>query len=97
MENFTLKFGKHKGQQFLSTPKSYQTWLLSQDWFKAPSSEARYDVVRKFTSEYARGMGRRYERVVLNLTWEHAEIEKDSMNLCRLDDCTDYFFIEPSK
>ena len=36
MENFTLKFGKHKGMQFLSTPKSYQQWLLSQDWFKVP-------------------------------------------------------------
>jgi len=34
--NFTLKFGKYKGQQFASTPKSYQQWLLSQDWFKAP-------------------------------------------------------------
>lgn len=37
MENFTLKFGKHKGMQFLSTPKSYQQWLLSQDWFKVPT------------------------------------------------------------
>ena len=97
MENFTLKFGKHKGEQFLNTPKSYQTWLLSQDWFKAPSSQARYDVVRKFTSEYARGMGRRYERVVLNLTWEQAEIEKNNMNMYHLDDCTDCFYIEASR
>lgn len=37
MTNFTLKFGKYKGQMFLSTPASYQSWLLSQDWFKAPS------------------------------------------------------------
>lgn len=37
MENFTLKFGKHKGMQFLSTPKSYQQWLLAQDWFKVPT------------------------------------------------------------
>lgn len=34
--NFILKFGKYKGQQFQSTPKSYQQWLLAQDWFKAP-------------------------------------------------------------
>ena len=31
-----LKFGKHKGQRFQDTPKSYQDWLLSQDWFKMP-------------------------------------------------------------
>lgn len=39
MKNFTLKFGKYKGQQFLSTPVSYQNWLLSQDWFKAPTQQ----------------------------------------------------------
>ena len=38
MQNFTLKFGKHKGVEFLSTPKSYQDWLLKQDWFKAPQT-----------------------------------------------------------
>ena len=35
----TLKFGKYKGQQLESTPKSYQAWLLSQDWFKLPKQE----------------------------------------------------------
>ena len=39
MKNFTLKFGKYKGMQFLSTPISYQNWLLSQDWFKMPKDE----------------------------------------------------------
>ena len=34
--NFILKFGKYKGQQFQSTPKSYQEWLLAQNWFKMP-------------------------------------------------------------
>ena len=34
-----LKFGKHKGQNFYNTPKSYQDWLLSQNWFKAPKQE----------------------------------------------------------
>lgn len=38
-QDFTLKFGKHKGKAFLSTPQSYQTWLLSQDWFKVPTKE----------------------------------------------------------
>ena len=36
--NFNLKFGKHKGKDFLSTPKSYQDWLLAQDWFKVPAT-----------------------------------------------------------
>lgn len=34
-----LKFGKYKGQQFKNTPKSYQNWLLKQDWFKAPEQD----------------------------------------------------------
>jgi hypothetical protein len=58
---------------------------------------AMYDVVRKFTSEYARGMGIRYERVLFNLTWEEAELQKDLMNLYHGDDCTEYFYIEPSE
>lgn len=33
-----LKFGKYKGQQFVSTPKQYQDWLLNQNWFKAPKN-----------------------------------------------------------
>ena len=39
MTNFTLKFGKYKGQEFLSTPTSYQSWLLKQDWFKIPTKQ----------------------------------------------------------
>jgi uncharacterized protein (DUF3820 family) len=37
--NFTLKFGKYKGQQFNQTPKFYQDWLLKQDWFKFPTDQ----------------------------------------------------------
>jgi len=33
----TLKFGKFKGQKFSETPTWYQSWLLKQDWFKAPA------------------------------------------------------------
>lgn len=36
-QNFILKFGKYKGQEFLKTPASYQQWLLKQDWFKMPT------------------------------------------------------------
>ena len=34
----TLRFGKYKGQQFKNTPKSYQRWLLKQNWFKISKS-----------------------------------------------------------
>jgi uncharacterized protein (DUF3820 family) len=34
-----LRFGKYKGLQFEDTPKSYQKWLLSQKWFKAPKQK----------------------------------------------------------
>lgn len=35
----TLRFGKYKGQNFINTPKTYQDWLLKQDWFKMPKQE----------------------------------------------------------
>ena len=35
----TLRFGKYKGQQLENTPKSYQDWLMKQDWFKEPKQE----------------------------------------------------------
>ena len=31
-----LKFGKFKGMELNQTPKSYQEWLLKQDWYKKP-------------------------------------------------------------
>lgn len=97
MTNFILKFGKYKGQKFSSTPKSYQDWLLKQDWFKVPATtEAKYDVIRKFVSEFRIGMGKSKEIVLRNLSWDEANIHKDTMNLYQLDDCTEYFYIEAS-
>jgi hypothetical protein len=98
MTNFTLKFGKYKGQQFASTPKSYQDWLLAQDWFKKPeTNEAKYDVVRKFSADYRMGMGRSKEIMIYNLTWDEANQHKDCMNMYQLDDCTECFYIESSR
>ncbi len=37
--DFVLPFGKYKGQNFQSTPKSYQEWLLAQDWFTVPAQK----------------------------------------------------------
>lgn len=55
MENFTLKFGKYKGLNFLSTPKHYQSWLLSQEWFKVPipkTQDALQDAQKQFSDSY---------------------------------------------
>jgi hypothetical protein len=98
MKNFTLKFGKYKGQQFLSTPTSYQNWLMQQDWFKIPQeSVAKYDVVKKFTTDYRMGMGRSKEIVEYNLTWDNAVIQKDMMNMYHLDETIECFYIESSR
>jgi hypothetical protein len=96
--NFSLAFGKHKGKMFLDTPKSYQEWLLSQEWFKVPTpSQAKYDVIRKFVLEYRIGMGRVYEIVMHGLSWDEAEQYKNEMNLAHLDDITEYFYTDYSR
>ena len=51
MTNFTLKFGKYKGQMFFSTPASYQSWLLVQDWFKAPNQPSQVQQAAKQISQ----------------------------------------------
>jgi uncharacterized protein (DUF3820 family) len=53
MQNFTLKFGKYKGTQFLSTPASYQNWLVSQDWFKMPVVMTEMQQAQKMVSQCA--------------------------------------------
>ena len=55
--DFILKFGKHKGQYFLSTPQSYQNWLLSQDWFKVPTQPTQLQVAEKQFSDASRRLG----------------------------------------
>jgi hypothetical protein len=54
MKNFTLKFGKYKGMQFLSTPVSYQNWLLAQDWFKMPVALTEMQQAEKRVSNCAK-------------------------------------------
>jgi hypothetical protein len=98
MTNFTLQFGKYKGQQFNQIPVSYQNWLLNQDWFKLPLvKEARYDVGKLFTTEYRIGMGMSKEIVFDNLSWEEASTQKDLMNMYHLDDTIQHFYIETSR
>ena len=96
MQNFILKFGKHKGQAFLSTPVSYQKWLQAQDWFKMPKETTTYDVVKLFTTEYKIGNGISKETVLFDLTWDEANIHKDNLNIYQLDDTIQYYYIESS-
>lgn len=51
MTNFILKFGKYKGLEFSSTPKNYQEWLLSQDWFKVPTENDALTMAQKQFSD----------------------------------------------
>ena len=55
-QNFILKFGKHKGQMFLDTPKSYQQWLLNQDWFKVPTQLDALGIAQKQFSNAAKSL-----------------------------------------
>jgi len=55
--DFILKFGKHKGQNFSSTPKSYQEWLLKQDWFKVPTQPTQLQIAEKQFSDASKKLG----------------------------------------
>lgn len=56
MSNFILKFGKYKGQSFASTPKSYQDWLLKQDWFKMPKQLDALGTAQKTLSKLSNNL-----------------------------------------
>ena len=71
--DFTLKFGKYKGQNFLNTPKSYQDWLLNQDWFKIPSNQEKMPSISKSWDGYSR-KGEAQEWKVFE--WEKRQEEK---------------------
>lgn len=55
--DFILRFGKHKGQNFSSVPKSYQEWLLKQDWFKAPTQLTQLQIAEKQFSDASKRLG----------------------------------------
>ena len=80
--DFILKFGKYKGQNFINTPKSYQDWLLNQDWFKTPSNEEKMPTISKTWNGYS-NKGQAQEWAVFQ--WEQRqEIKLD----CKRGICT---------
>jgi uncharacterized protein (DUF3820 family) len=93
METSILKFGKYKGQDFYSTPKSYQNWLLSQDWFKAPKQAADlWNVVVIFEREYAMATGCKSETLHYNLSFEDAKDLKEAESY-NIYDGVDYYTV----
>jgi hypothetical protein len=59
--DFILRFGKYKGQSFLSTPKSYQEWLLNQPWFKKPINEPKPPKLSKNWNGHSRNGEAQYQ------------------------------------
>jgi hypothetical protein len=70
----TLRFGKYKGQQFEKTPKSYQDWLIKQDWFKAPKQEKPLHQQLNGWDGYGRK-----GQAVYDAIFEQEKAESDSM------------------
>ena len=56
--DFTMRFGKYKGQNFLNTPKSYQDWLLSQNWFNLPDKSEQDNTITSELTNIQREMSK---------------------------------------
>jgi uncharacterized protein (DUF3820 family) len=93
MKNSVLKFGKYKGQNFYSTPKSYQNWLISQDWFKAPKQALDlWNVIKVYETEYAMGTGCKSEVIHYNLPFESAKHLRE-VEEYNIHDGVDYYTV----
>ena len=80
MTDFKLAFGKHKGQNFLSTPISYQNWLLSQDWFKVPTKVSPSKQISQLSSKLGGWNG--YSRkgaAIYDAIFEAEKAEEDAI------------------
>jgi len=76
-----LKFGKYKGQEFAETPKSYQDWLLSQEWFYMPKEEPLHQQLNGWDGYSRKG------QAVYNAIWEQEQKEQQK-DMCRERICT---------
>ena len=77
-----LKFGKYKGQQFEKTPKSYQNWLLNQDWFKKSKIEKSLHKQLNGWDGYSRN-----GQAIYDIIFEQEKVQS-LKNDCRLGICT---------
>jgi hypothetical protein len=92
MTNFILKFGKYKGQVFLSTPKSYQYWLLTQAWFKVPNNELKSPSISKNWDGHSR-QGEAQEWAYFQFEKRMAEIQDCKAGICSCCEGSMYFGI----
>ena len=84
--DFILRFGKYKGQQFQSTPKSYQSWLLSQDWFKVPKKTHKQEMPLHLQLNGWDGHSRKGQAIYDAIFRQ--EQEQEAKNDCRVGICT---------
>ncbi len=61
------------------------------------SEEKIYSIYAKFTTEYRLAMNQSRLEYEHHLTWNEAVQLKDEYNLYRLNDCTEYFYIDKSE
>jgi len=61
------------------------------------SEEKIYSIYAKFTTEYRLAMNQSRLEHEHHLTWNEAVQLKDEYNLYRLNDCTEYFYIDKSE
>lgn len=77
----TLRFGKYKGQEFTSTPKHYQEWLLTQDWFYMPKEKPLHQQLNGWDGYSRKG------QAIYDAIWEQEQREQQQY-MCRERICT---------
>ncbi len=73
--DFTLRFGKFKGQLFSQTPEWYQEWLPTQVWFKMPKDKPLHQQLNGWDGHSRKG------QAVYDAIFEQEKAE------ARRDDC----------
>lgn len=96
MKNFTLKFGKYKGQDFFSTPLWYQEWLIQQ---KFVARQEEYDILKEgdkivFNYRWMENYGKKYRFQVCEYTYVK---QNDKYIIVSYIDNTEYIDVKTSK
>jgi len=79
--DFTLKFGKFKGQLFSQTPDWYQEWLPKQVWFKMPQDKPLHQQLNGWDGYSRKG------EAIYDAIFEQEKAEQDA-DMCREGICS---------
>ena len=79
--DFTLKFGKFKGQLFSQTPDWYQEWLSKQVWFKMPQDKPLHQQLNGWDGYSRKG------EAIYDAIFEQEKAEQDA-DMCREGICS---------